>query len=61
VLKDTYNLLKARDPKENTAMDTWSYIWKNISNRAYNADFDVYEYNPEKPDDISISTYVSIK
>ncbi len=57
----TYRLYENSGRLPQCVVETWNNIWQSDAERAYVADFDVYNLQPTSPDNFHVKTYLSVK
>lgn len=60
ISKLNYEVFESKGILPHCVLDTWEHIWKSDLNRAYVADFDVYDNNSFHTDQAEVKTFVSI-
>lgn len=56
-----YRLYEYSGKLPDCVMQTWQHIWQSDVERAYIADFDIYDMQSPNPDTHKVRTYLSVK
>jgi len=46
---------------QGVVFDAWTKIWKSDLNRAYTADFELYDEKAQNPEDAEIDIFIALK
>lgn len=58
---ETYRVYTSIGKLPDSVLATWSHIWQTDVNRAYAADFDVYDATSQDPNAAVVKTYLSVQ
>lgn len=61
IAQSKYQCYKSTGKLPDCVIQTWNDIWQSSSERKYTADFDVYRYNLQNPENAEVDTFVSVK
>jgi predicted transcriptional regulator YdeE len=59
--KVTYQLYSATGKLPESVLAVWRHIWQTPIERAYTADFDVYDFAVKTSDGATVKTYLSVR